>query len=95
MNVNLAIALTDIEGNKITNENGEFMFLSKMVGNALFSAEEKDDPIRIYELAKKIYYSEAEIEVSKSDADLIKEKVKAKGFTVLVLGPLYETLKEK
>jgi hypothetical protein len=46
-------------------------------------------------LAKKIYYSEAEIEVSKSDADLIKEKVKAKGFTVLVLGPLYEALKEK
>jgi hypothetical protein len=95
MNVNLAIALTDIEGNKITNENGEFMYLSKMVGNALFSAEEKDDPIRIYELAKKIYYSEGEIEVSKSDADLIKEKVKAKGFTVLVLGPLYEALKEK
>jgi hypothetical protein len=26
---------------------------------------------------------------------LIKEKVKAKGFTVLVLGPLYEALKEK
>jgi hypothetical protein len=95
MIVNLSIALTDIEGNKITNENGEFMHLSKMVGNALFSAEEKDDPIRIYELAKKIYYSEGEIELSKSDADLIKEKVKAKGFTVLVLGPLYEALKEK
>jgi len=95
MIVNLAIALTDIEGNKITSENGEFMYLSKMVGNALFSAEEKDDPIRLYELAKKIYYSEGEIEVSKSDADLVKEKVKAKGFTVLVLGPLYEALKEK
>ena len=95
MNVNLAIALTDIEGNKIKNENGEEVFLSKMVGNALFAAEEKDDPIRLYELAKKIYYSDGEIEVSKSDADLIKEKVKAKGFTVLVLGPLYEALKEK
>ncbi len=95
MNVNLAIALTDIEGNKIKSENGEEMFLSKMVGNALFSAEEKDDPIRLYELAKKIYYSEGEIELGKSDADLIKEKVKAKGFTVLVLGPLYEALKEK
>jgi len=95
MIVNLAIALTDIEGNKITSENGEFMYLSKMVGNALFSAEEKEDPIRIYELAKKIYYSEGDIELSKSDADLVKEKVKAKGFTVLVLGPLYETLKEK
>jgi hypothetical protein len=95
MIVNLAIALQDIEGNKITNESGEFMYLSKMVGNALFSAEEKEDPIRLYELAKKIYYSEAEIELSKSDADLVKEKVKAKGFTVLVLGPLYEALKEK
>jgi hypothetical protein len=95
MIVNLAIALTDIEGNKITNENGEFMFLSKMVGNALFSAEEKDDPIRLYELAKKIYYSEGDIELSKSDADLVKEKVKSKGFTVLVLGPLYDALKEK
>ena len=95
MQVNLAIALSDIEGNKIQNENGDQMFLSKMVGNALFSAEEKDDPIRIYELAKKIYYSEGEIELSKSDADLIKEKVKAKDFTVLVLGPLYEALKEK
>jgi hypothetical protein len=95
MNVNLAIALTDIEGNKIKSENGEEMLLSKMVGNALFSAEEKEDPIRIYELAKKIYYSEGEIELGKSDADLIKEKVKAKGFTVLVLGPLYEALKEK
>jgi hypothetical protein len=95
MIVNLAIALTDIEGNKITSENGEFMYLSKMVGNALFSAEEKDDPIRLYELAKKIYHSKAEIELSKSDADLIMDKVKAKGFTVLVLGPLYEALKEK
>jgi len=95
MIVNLAIALTDIEGNKIKNENGEEVSLSKMIGNALFSAEEKEDPIRLYELAKKIYYSEADIELSKSDADLVKEKVKAKGFTVLVLGPLYEALKEK
>jgi hypothetical protein len=95
MIVNLVVAITDIEGNKITNENGEFMYLSKMVGNALFSAEEKEDPIRLYELAKKIYYSEGDIELSKSDADLVKEKVKAKGFTVLVLGPLYEALKEK
>jgi hypothetical protein len=95
MIVNLAIALTDIEGNKIKNENGEEVSLSKMVGNALFAAEEKEDPIRIYELAKKIYYSEGDIELSKSDADLVKEKVKAKGFTVLVLGPLYEALKEK
>jgi hypothetical protein len=95
MIVNLVVAITDIEGNKITSENGEFMYLSKMVGNALFSAEEKDDPIRLYEMAKKIYYSEGDIELSKSDADLVKEKVKAKGFTVLVLGPLYEALKEK
>jgi hypothetical protein len=95
MIVNLAIALTDIEGNKITNETGEFMFLSKIVGNALFSAEEKEDPIRLYEMAKKIYYSDGEIELSKSDSELVKEKVKAKGFTVLVLGPLYEALKEK
>jgi hypothetical protein len=95
MIVNLAIALQDIEGKTITNENGDQMFLNKMVGNALFSAEEKEDPIRLYELAKKVYYAEGEMELSKSDADLIKEKVKAKGFTVLVLGPLYEALKEK
>jgi hypothetical protein len=95
MIVNLAIALIDIEGKNITSENGEDVMLSKMVGNALFAAEEKEDPIRLYEMAKKIYYSEGEIEISKSDADLIKDKVKAKGFTVLVLGPLYEALKEK
>jgi hypothetical protein len=92
MKVNLAIEIKDIEGNSI---QGETMLLSKLVGNALFTAEEKDDPIRVYELAKKIYYSEGEIEVSKSDADLIKEKVKEKGFTVLVLAPLFEALKEK
>ena len=95
MIVNLAFALTDIEGYAIKNEKGKEMLLSEMVGNALFAAEEKEDPIRIYELAKKIYYSTGEIEISKSDADLIKEKVKAKGFTVLVLAPLYEALKEK
>ena len=92
MKVNLAIELKDIEGNEIV---GGPMLLSKVVGNALFSAEEKDDPIRVYELAKKIYYSEGEIEMTKSDADLIKDKVKAKGFTVLVLAPLFEALKEK
>jgi len=92
MKVNLAIEIKDIEGNAI---QGEPMLLSKLVGNALFTAEEKDDPIRVYELAKKIYYSEAEIEMTKSDADLIKEKVKAKGFTVLVLAPLFEALSEK
>jgi hypothetical protein len=92
MKVNLAIEIKDIEGNSI---QGETMLLSKLVGNALFTAEEKDDPIRVYELAKKIYYSEAEIEMTKSDADLIKDKVKAKGFTVLVLAPLFEALSEK
>ena len=92
MKVNLAIEIKDIEGNAI---QGETMLLSKLVGNALFTAEEKDDPIRVYELAKKIYYSEGDIEMTKSDADLIKEKVKAKGFTVLVLAPLFEALSEK
>lgn len=92
MKVNLAIEIKDIEGNQL---QGEPMLLSKLVGNALFTAEEKDDPIRVYELAKKIYYSEGEIEMTKSDADLIKEKVKAKGFTVLVLAPLFEALSEK
>jgi hypothetical protein len=92
MKVNLAIEIKDIEGNAI---QGEPMLLSKLVGNALFTAEEKDDPIRVYELAKKIYYSEGEIEMTKSDADLIKDKVKAKGFTVLVLAPLFEALSEK
>ena len=92
MKVNLAIELKDIEGKEIV---GGPMLLSKVVGNALFSAEEKDDPIRVYELAKKIYYSEGEIEMTKSDADLIKDKVKAKGFTVLVLAPLFEALSEK
>ena len=92
MKVNLAIEIKDIEGNAI---QGEPMLLSKLVGNALFTAEEKDDPIRVYELAKKIYYSDGEIEMTKSDADLIKEKVKVKGFTVLVLAPLFEALSEK
>lgn len=92
MKVNLAIEIKDIEGNAI---QGETMLLSKLVGNALFTAEEKDDPIRVYELAKKIYYSEGDIEMTKSDADLIKEKVKAKGFTVLVLAPLFEALADK
>ena len=95
MKVNLAVAVIDIEGNKIPNESGETMLLSKLVGNALFTAEDKDDPIRVYELAKKIYYSDGEIEMTKSDADLIKEKVKAKGFTVLILAPLYEALADK
>lgn len=94
MKVNLAIAIKDIEGNAIPNERGDDMFLSKVVGNALFTAEDKDDPIRVYELAKKIYYSESEIEITKSDADLIKDKVKSKGFTVLILAPLYEALKD-
>ena len=95
MKVNLAVAVNDIEGNQIPNEKGETMLLSKLVGNALFTAEDKDDPIRVYELAKKIYYSEGEVEMTKSDADLIKEKVKSKGFTVLILAPLYEALSEK
>lgn len=95
MKVNLAVAITDIEGNKIPNEKGEEMHLSKLVGNALFTAEDKDDPIRVYELAKKIYYSQEEIEITKSDADLIKEKVKAKGFTVIILAPLFEALSDK
>ena len=95
MKVNLAVAVKDIEGNEIPNERGEQMLLSKLVGNALFTAEDKEDPIRVYELAKKIYYSEGEIEMTKSDADLIKEKVKAKGFTVLILAPLYEALADK
>ncbi len=66
MKVNLAVAVTDIEGKQIPNEKGEEMLLSKLVGNALFTAEDKEDPIRVYELAKKIYYSEGEIEMTKA-----------------------------
>ncbi len=38
MKVNLAIEIKDIEGNPI---QGEPMLLSKLVGNALFTAEKK------------------------------------------------------
>lgn len=94
MKANLAINITDIEGNNM-QENGKELILSKIIGNNLFISEDKEDPIRLADLAKKIYYSEGEIELSSSDIQLIKDKVKEKGFTVLILAPLFNCLKEK
>lgn len=90
---NLAIPVKDIEGNSMLDEKGNQLLLSKIIGNALFRVEEKEDPIRLYDLAKKIYYSENEIDLNQSDCQLILDKVKSMNFTVVILAPLFQVLK--
>jgi hypothetical protein len=89
MGYKLNFPIVGIDGKtEMIDEEGKSLIASKIIGNLLFRSEEKTDPIRLYELAKKIYYAGDSIDLDTSEVQLIKDKITAGNFSVLILAPL-------
>jgi len=76
MLINLSVPLCDLDGQPIKDQKGEEIIFSKQIGNLLFQAQDKDNPLQAYELAKKVYHSSGETDFSTSEVEKIKVKVK-------------------
>lgn len=90
MKINLNQPFKDLDGNPVKDQKGELL-MSKQLGNLIFQSQDKEDPLRSYELAKKIYYCEGEIEFTTSELSLMKSKIK-EGFYAGFAGQLLEVM---
>jgi hypothetical protein len=93
MGYKLNFPILGIDGKtEMIDEEGNSLIASKIIGNALFRSEEKTDPIRVYELAKKVYYADDSIDLNASEIELIKSKMSSGNFSVLILAPVFVAL---
>ena len=76
MKVNLAVPATNLEGQPFVDAKGEPTTISKQLGNAIFQTPDKEAPLASYELAKKVYHSEGEIDLTASEVEKIKAILK-------------------
>lgn len=84
MKVNLFVPVLDLDGNEIKGQKGESLIISKQIGNSLYQNLDKEDPLASYELAKKVYHSTGEIDLTASELEKIKARIKENfivGFT--------------
>jgi hypothetical protein len=91
MKVNLAVSPLTLDGLPFVDEAGKPLLFSKMIGNALFQSQAKEAFLETYELAKKIYSSEGEIELGVSEVEKIKANISEK-FIAGVVGQILEIL---
>ncbi len=95
MVININQAITNLEG-KPFEENGKEFNLKDSLVNALFHDDAKEalpgaDKMKKYNLAKKIYKAEEEVELSHEEIVKIKEYV-GKLYVTAVTGAIYELL---
>lgn len=93
MKVNLAVSPVTLDGLPFVDEAGKPILFSKIVGNALFQSTAKEAFLETYELAKKIYTSEGEIDLSLSEVEKVKANISEK-FSIGVVGQLLEIFAE-
>lgn len=91
MKINLAVPVLNLDNQPIKDAKGDDMMFNKTIGNAVFQSPDKTNPLGSYELAKKIYNSTTEIDLSTSEVETLKEKVK-EGFTVGFAGQVLEMI---
>jgi len=93
MGYKLNFPILGIDGKTILkDEEGKHLIASKIVGNALFRSMDKTDPIRVYELAKKVYHAGDSLDLEVSEIELIKSKINEENFSVLILAPVMVAL---
>lgn len=90
--VDLAVALTDLQGNAIKNNKGENILLNKEVATLLVMKEAKENIRQRYELAQKLNSAKGEVEISGSEIDLINESLKGGGVTVLCAAQVLQAI---
>lgn len=74
MKVNLCVALKNLAGKDVENQNGEIIILSKFVAEIIASDEaDKGNILQKSELADKLYNATGEIEIAESEKEIIKK----------------------
>lgn len=92
MKINLNQQFKDLDGNILKDSRDENQLpINKQIGNLIFQSQDKEDPLRSYELAKKIYYSEGETDYEVSEISIIKAKIK-EGFFAGYAGQALEII---
>jgi hypothetical protein len=93
MKINFAQPILDFEGNPVLGPNETPLLISKELANGLVRMNDKENPLKIWELSKKIFASTEAIDLDTSDLDLLKNKVKSSDqFTVGFSGQVLEIL---
>lgn len=90
--VDLAVALTDLQGNAIKNGKGENILLGKEVATLLVMKEAKDNILQRLELARKLNKAEGEVEITDSEIELIKGALSGGGVTVLCAAQVLQAI---
>lgn len=90
--VDLAVALTDLQGNAIKNNKGENILLGKEVATLLVMKEAKENILQRFELAQKLNKATGEVEVSNSEIELIKGALNGGGVTVLLAAQILQAI---
>ena len=90
--VDLAVALTDLQGNAIKNNKGENILLGKEVATLLVMKEAKETILQRFELAQKLNKATGEVEVSDSEIELIKGALNGGGVTVLLAAQILQAI---
>ena len=87
MKINFNQNLKDLQGQEIQNAN-----IKDMLANAIVAQEAKDNILQKFELAKEIYCSDGEIEITTSEKNIIEEALSQNKFTVLASAQIIELL---
>lgn len=90
--VDLAVALTDLQGNAIKNSKGENILLGKEVATLLVMKEAKENILQRFELAQKLNKAEGEVEITDSEIELIKSALNGGGVTVLCAAQVLQAI---
>lgn len=90
--VDLAVALTDLQGNAIKNSKGDNILLGKEVATLLVMKEAKENILQRFELAQKLNKAEGEVEISDSEIELIKGALNGGGVTVLCAAQVLQAI---
>jgi hypothetical protein len=94
MKVNLNKNYVDLEGRAVVDASGKLLKLNEELAQGLSQAQEKENPLRLWELSKKIYAAKEAIDIDVSDVELIKKHVKSGTFTTAFCGQVLEALVE-
>lgn len=92
MKVNLVKELVDFDQNPVLDQNQKPIVISKELANGLVRIPDKENPLKLWELSKKLYSATGAIDLDQSDIELIKTHLKGGNFTVGFAGQALEIL---
>ena len=92
--VDLGITLKDLDGESVkdANNKGEFIMLNKLAANLMMSANGKNNPVRMLEIATSLYRAKGAIQLEDNDFNILKETINKSEGTVLVKGQILKAL---